>query len=171
MKYFQYFPTLTYDFDGVERSITNLTASVKMVERLKEHVTVFYDYIIEDGDRPDTVSEKLYGSVGYTWIVLLANNIHSLYDWPLTSEEFDRFIIDKYGSLSDAHATVLYRTTDGDLVDQTTYESWLSEDRRDGTISVYDYELALNEAKRRIKVIPQAFAEALTVELRQLMQS
>lgn len=171
MKYFQYFPSLTYDFDGIQRPVTNLTANVKMVERLKQHVTVLYDYIVEDGDRPDTVSDKLYGSVNYTWIILLANNIHSLYDWPLTSEEFDRYIIDKYGALSTAHSSVYYRTTDGDLIDQTSYETWLSEDRRGGTISYYDYELARNEAKRRIKVVPQAFAEALTMELRQLMQS
>ena len=38
---------------------------------LKENVSLFNKYIIEDGDRPDTIAEELYGSSRYDFVVIL----------------------------------------------------------------------------------------------------
>lgn len=170
MKYFRYLPQLDYEFtlpDGTsfKLTLTNPTVRYKLVARLKQHISTFYDYVVSDGERPDTVATKLYGSPDYTWVILIANNIFSLYDWPLRQDEFDRYITERYGSIAAAQSQFYYRTVDGYVVDATTYSLMPAEER--GAIhSHYDDELTRNEAKRRIKVLPAAFVEPLVLELR-----
>lgn len=172
MKYFQYFPQIQYNFaepDGnnVTMVMTNFTVRLKLVARLKQLIQVFQNYVIADGERPDTVAVKLYGSSDYTWIILLVNNIFSLYDWPLTSEEFTIYIVDKYGSITNAQSQLLYTTSFGDFVDMTTY-NLLSGTDKGQTITAYDNELSINEAKRQIQVIPLAFVELMISELKNI---
>lgn len=173
MKFFRYFPTLNYTFDtgntkfGLD--ITHPTAHVIILERVKQQITVFYDYVVSDGERPDSVATKHYGGPEYTWLVLVINGIMSHYDWPLTYDEFTDFIIDKYGSVVNAQNLTLnafYKTTAGALVDSITYGLLPAADQ--GVIeSAYDHEHTLNEAKRRIKVVPPEFVIPLTRELKQ----
>lgn len=169
MKFFQYFPKMTYEFECANTSfqldMTNITVRFIIMERLKQHVTVLYDYIVQDGERPDTVAHKLYGSPDHTWIVLLVNNIMSLYDWPLTTAEFERYIVSRYGSQAAAQAQTLYRTTDGYFVDYQSYLQ-LPVAQRGTSTSAYDDELEKNEAKRRIRVVPAEFVGPLVQELR-----
>jgi hypothetical protein len=197
MNFFQYFPTLRYPLqDGnthFDVSITNITAHVVIMEKLKQHITVFNDYVIADGDRPDTVAAQVYGGPEYTWLVLVINNITTHYDWPLTELEFDRYITDKYAYLVPEYASILdgqtapgwaidrsqwrlpvrekvyqqfvHKTALGFLVDETTYNNLAAEDRG-VRITLYDHEWSLNEAKRRIKVIPQEFVTPLLDDLK-----
>jgi hypothetical protein len=172
MKFFRYFPSVPYRFQSGDSTfsldLTNITIRFSIMERLKQHVTVLYDYIVQDGERPDTVANKLYGSPDHTWIVLLVNNILSLYDWPLHNAEFDRYIKEKYGSLAAAQARSIYKTTDGYVVDAVSYMA-LPAAQRATTVSCYDDELSQNEAKRRIRVIPAEFVEPLVLELRKTL--
>lgn len=171
MKFFRHFPQTPYQFDinGTQfhTSITDITVRAKIAERLRENVTVFYDYLVTDGERPDTVAYKLYGSVDYTWIILMLNNVMSLFDWPLTNDEFNDFLIEKYGSIEASQAEFVYQTVDGYYVDIDTYNGLAVADRS-VPISQYDEELRLNENKRRIKVVPAAFVPALQQELKSL---
>jgi len=169
MKFFQFFPTVNYSFQsdtstfGVD--ITNISAHVAIVERLKQHITAFYDYIVEDGERPDSVATKLYGGPEYTWIVLVMNNIMSHYDWPLTNTEFDNYIISKYGDVTTAKSQFIYKTTAGYLVDSITY-NLLPAAERAVPVSLYDHEMTQNEAKRRIRAVPVEFVGPLVLELK-----
>jgi len=169
MKFFSYFPTMSYQFGegntAFTMDLTNITVRFAVMERLKQHITVLHDYVVEDGERPDTVAHKVYGSPDHTWLVLLMNNIMSLYDWPLTTVEFDRFIVSTYGSMAAAQANTVYKTADGYLVDANTY-SQLTVADQGSTPSAYDEELTKNEARRRIKVVPQEFVQPLLLELR-----
>jgi len=197
MNFFHYFPTLRYHIqDGntsFDVNITNLTAHVTIVEKLKQAITVFNEYIIADGDRPDSVATQVYGGPEYTWLVLVVNNIQSHFDWPLTELEFDRYITDKYAYLVPEYAIELenqtnpgqaiarsqwrlrvrektyqrfvYKTALGFFVDELTYES-MSADNRGTKTALYDHEWTLNEAKRRIKIIPQEFVGPLVAELK-----
>lgn len=171
MQFFEFFPQTRYEFDvnGTRMSfdITVPTTRLKIMQKLQQTLTVFYDYVIQDGQRPDSVATDLYGSPAYTWIILLVNNIQSLYDWPLATEEFHRYILEKFGSLAAAESEWLYYTADGYLVDVMTYNGLIVADR--GTPkTAYQYELELNEAKRRIKVIPAEFASPLLIELKKV---
>lgn len=62
----------------------------------------YYEYTMNEFETIETVSEKLYGSPYYYWIILFMNSlIDPLWDMPLNSREFQKYIINKYGSLQD----------------------------------------------------------------------
>ena len=172
MAYFTLFPVVPYTYTSngntFALTITNLTTHVLVVERLQQLVSSFYDYVIQDGERPDIVAARLYGSPDFTWLVLLLNNIMSLYDWPLTTTEFNNYIVDKYGSVVAAQQQLIYTTIDQFYVDSATF--YLLPVASRGVIrTAYDDELTQNEAKRTIRVIPADFASQLTNELRTLL--
>jgi len=170
MQYFRYFPKVPYVFNnGQVFDITDITVHVQIKERLQQNITAFYDYIVSDGERPDSVATKVYGSPAYTWVVLIINGIFTLFDWPLTSEEFNSYIVERYGSVADAQNTLIYRTTAGVVVDATTY-GLLAAAKQGVVHSAYDDELAANEAKRRIKVLPADFIPTLVQDLKRILQ-
>lgn len=168
MNYFKFYPQVMYRF-GANNSnwsvrMTNLTCHAILLEKVKQQVTAFHSYVVQDGERPDTVATKIYGGPEFTWIVLVVNNILTLYDWPLTEYEFNRFIESKYGSQAAATAISYYLTTNGEYVDAATYELLPVEDK--GSIrSAWEDEVLKNEAKRSIRVVPRQFVPLLQAEL------
>jgi hypothetical protein len=168
MNYFQYQNLTDYTFGTTTVTLTNITERAKIAERLAQYTTVMYDYIIEDEQRPDTVAQLVYGDVRYTWLVLLINNIMTLYDWPLTTDEFTQYLIQKYGSLSAARSgTPTYYTTDGVRVDATTY-GLLATSKRGEVLTPYEQEERDNEAKRRIRVVPVRFLSSIEQAIKTL---
>ena len=184
MSYFQYQSIVPYTFTtgGVTTtmSIVNITQRAKIAERLRQHTTTMHDYVIGEGERPDTVAQKVYGDVKYTWVVLLINNIMSLYDWPMTNTEFELYLIGKYGSLSDSQnqgtrtdaawsAAKFYYTTEGDRVDATTYARLGT--RQGITNTPYTQEVADNDTRRTIKVVSKEFLPGILSTLKTLYKA
>ena len=172
MNYFRFFPRTDYDFQSATGNstliITNPTVRVALQDAVNAAITVFYDYVVQDEDRPDTVAQKVYGDVAYTWVILLMNNIFTLFDWPLTQREMTLYLAEKYGSVQAAQSTFLYRTAQNYLVDVDTFNA-LDVSQRGLPISVYDHEQDLNELKRRIRVVPQAFIGPLMTQLKKVL--
>ncbi len=150
--------------------MTNTTVHVRLVDRLKKNITVLYDYAIQDGERPDTVSQNLYGTTEYTWVILMVNSIFSLFDWPLQTDEFNNYIIERYGSVTAAQNSYIYLTVDDFRVDFSTWAA-LDANQRQDPMSNYDNELNQNEAKRRIKVVPEGFVTSLAQELKNILST
>ena len=184
MDYFQYQSVVPYMFTtgGVTTtmSIVNITQRAKIAERLRQHTTTMHDYVIGDHERPDTVAQNVYGNVKYTWIVLLMNNIVSLYDWPMTNSEFELYLIGKYGSLTNSQnqgtrtdaawsAAKFYYTTEGDRVDATTYASLGT--RQGITNTPYTQEVEDNDARRTIKVVSRKFLPGILTALKTLYKA
>jgi hypothetical protein len=159
MDYFKYLPLIAYSYTSdtgtaYNIAVRDITAHAQIVERLKQTQVLLYDYIVSDEERPDTVSVRLYGTPTFTWSILLVNNIQSLYDWPLSTDELKDYLISKYGSLANARSgTRYYYTIEKDRVDQATYDG-LPAARKGDVLTPYEYELQENDRKRRIKVIP-----------------
>ena len=184
MDYFQYQSIVPYMFTtgGVTTtmSIVNITQRARIAERLRQHTTTMHDYVIGDHERPDTVAIKLYGDVRYTWVVLLMNNIVSLYDWPMTNSEFELYLIGKYGSLTNSQnqgtrtdaawsAAKFYYTTEGDRVDATTYASLGT--RQGTTNTPYAQEVEDNDTRRTIKVVHKRFLPGILSALKTLYKA
>jgi hypothetical protein len=157
MKYFQYQSVTSYRFDGSGVQIVDITQHAKIVERLSQYTSAIYEYEILEEERPDIVAYKLYGSVDYTWLVLVLNNIISLYDWPLNTTDFNAYIVSKYGSIAAAESgTPIYYTVEGDRVDAATYTA-LPTARKGNVLTPYEFEIQQNDAKRRIRVVRREF--------------
>ena len=171
--YFYTFPTVPYDADGTMpnkyQTVRNIMNRIKIKESIKSDIAAFYPYIIEEGERPDILSYKYYGSVSYAYLILLFNNIiDPQFDWPLGAIDFENYIISKYGSVSTAYTDTKFyyqiiraevpRTETQErqeevklIVDETTYDGLAAASRK--KVTAYDYETQLNDNKRHIKVI------------------
>lgn len=169
MQFFRFFPVVPFTRpDGTVIALTDITLRARIAERVAQYTSSFYDYEVGEGDRPDTVSQRLYGTVDYTWVILLVNNIMSLYDWPLSAEEFQAYIIQKYGSVSAAQSQILgYRRGDGVMMDAATNAVTAVQGI---PITALDQEVADNDAKRRIRVVHTEFIGPLAQSLRTLFQ-
>lgn len=99
-QYFSYFPLVDYNvfFDGQTSSLTDIFRIVKVKKAYKDNVTFYTYYNIQDGERPDVVSTKLYGTADYYWSFFMVNdhlvNLHT--DWPLSTTDLEHLVAKKY---------------------------------------------------------------------------
>ena len=69
----------------------------------------FNKYTIRDGERPDTMAERLYGTSERDWIIILTAGITNIRnDWPLSNYDLYRYVEAKYGT--DLNAVHHYET-------------------------------------------------------------
>lgn len=98
--YFQGFPTIQYDIDDDRHfiEVTDIFRTVRPKQSLKDDLLLYSKYTIKDGERPDHVSQKLYGSIDYYWTFFMVNeklvNYHN--DWPRSRQELEDHILLKY---------------------------------------------------------------------------
>ena len=100
-KYFRYFPKTIYSLNGSNSldTVTNLTASFSFDESLTENSISYYQYTVPDGETPEIVANKFYGSSEKHWIVLKMNNIFDVKtDWPLEQRILNETIRSKYAN-------------------------------------------------------------------------
>ena len=153
--FFEPFPKVNYDIkknDKIE-SVTNIMLRFKIVDELKKQQSNYFDITVNDGDRPDVVASKVYDNPELDWLILMINDvIDPIYDWPMGSRVLEEFIRSKYGSIPIPKRTL--------VVDETTYNSLGINERE--SVDKYQYEIELNDDKRRIKIVdPQQVSRLL----------
>ena len=187
--YFRNIPNVQYDINGTEpnqyRAVTNIMKRVKFRPSVIENISDYYPYRVREGERPDIVSHQKYGTVAYSYLILLLNDIvDPLFDWPLHTRQFENYIIEKYGSISTAQTTNKYyyqivrsevaRTGTSEripevkiIVDLTTYNTLDASVKSSQT--VYDWEDELNDNKRDIKLINPNFIQDIDYEVKRTL--
>lgn len=118
LSYFRFIPDFEYVTRGTSKEnsfdftkVKNFFVRGKIRDDIYKQITVFDRYIIDGNDRPDTVAYKLYEDPNLDWIVLLVNNILDVYsEWPLDDQQFESYILEKYGSYSKIYETRYYET-------------------------------------------------------------
>ena len=106
MAYFQELPNISYPSllsanNKVDDRIIvkNLFKRSKLRSDVDQAITAFNYYYIEQGMRPDTLAQELYGDSELDWVVLTSNNITNVRDqWPLEHNDLHEYMLDKYGS-------------------------------------------------------------------------
>ena len=106
MAYFQELPNISYPSllsanNKVEDRIIvkNLFKRSKLRTDVDQSITAFNYYYIEQGMRPDTLAQEIYGDSELDWVVLTSNNITNVRDqWPLEHDDLNQYMLDKYGS-------------------------------------------------------------------------
>jgi hypothetical protein len=75
--------------------------------------TLYTDYVVENGARPDQVSYDLYEDEQFYWIILQINEITDYYNqWPMSQLQLDDFLVKKYGSIQKTDEIHHYETRD-----------------------------------------------------------
>ena len=198
MQYFSTLPKVIYsDKNKVSKVFTNLLARANVKPSLLTNPLIFYTYDIQDDDTPEIVAYKYYGDIYRYWIVLYSNEIMDpQWDWPLSRNQFESYILNKYDVI-DPYTTphhyekiitqydenTLTTTTNTIVIDEQTYNSLVETNNTynlptgpvnvsitKNAVSLYEYELNKNEAKRNIKILNKNYANQLETELKALMK-
>lgn len=102
MSFFRNFPIVNYKF-GNEISTTlfqNLTSYIDLIDQVTDDAAFYETYTIIDGERPDSVSYKLYNSVNYYWTFALLNEKIRTQGWPLTTQQIYSLSKEYYPNLT-----------------------------------------------------------------------
>jgi hypothetical protein len=99
MAFFQKFPLIRYDVNktGSRKLVTNIMRRVVMRQKIKDQSDFFDVYVIPEGETPEMTANKFYGSSELHWVILLLNDIFNpYYDWPLSAQSMEKFLLKKY---------------------------------------------------------------------------
>lgn len=196
--YFRQLP----DFDYVSRlpdakigdyyRVKNLFKKGKLRDDIFQNLAIFEKYQIKGDDRPDNVAYEFYQDSTLDWIVLLSNNIINIQtEWPLPQNDFDRYLVDKYGDYETLYSGVHhYETTEvknsagitivpAGLTVQSPYPINFFDDSTyrqvfNANIAVpvtnYEYEERIENEKRNIFLLKPRYLNIVFDDLEEEMQ-
>ena len=104
MSFFNQFPKLMYDFNrtGTSQQMVNIFRSIRPQSSILNDATLYKTYRVENGLRPDAVSERLYGTPDFYWTFFIINDfLHDgLQAWPLSDKGISEHLKRNYSGLA-----------------------------------------------------------------------
>ena len=191
MSYFREIPNLEYQSFLSSSSgsdeyllVKNVFRRVKLRDDLKNIFRIFIKYEIQDGARPDTVAEEVYGSAQYDWVVLVSAGIVNIRnEWPLSDRDIYQYAEEIYGN--DLNAIHHYETTEvkdskgrlilpaGKVVDSTFTipDPNISIQNLNPVVGIsnYEYETRKNILKRSIYLLKPEYLQQAINDTRKAM--
>ena len=196
--YFEQVP----DFEYVSRlpdakisdyiAVKNLFKKAELRPDIFQDLATFQKYQIKGDDRPDNVAEDFYQDSSLDWLVLTCNNIINVQtEWPMSQRDFDRFLLDKYGTYANLesthhHETLEVKNSKGVVMLEkglevesdfsfSYYDWWLKEQKTIATANLvtevtnYQYEEKIEDAKRNIFLLKVRYLNLVTDDLEEIM--
>ena len=207
MAYFEELPEISYisRLANSNRNedrilVKNIFKRAKLRTDIESAITAFNYYQIEEGERPDTLAKKIYDNEELDWVILITNNITNVRDqWPLSNNDLNSYMLDKYGSEENLTKVHHYETKEirdssnrlimkGGLVVgeefQFEYNSIVgvsstgniynrvttNPDNARSQVTNYEYENRKNDEKRKIKILKREFVPVIITDLRNIMR-
>lgn len=88
--------------------MTDITKNVRFKKEVIDNITLYDYYDIKENETLEIISEKVYGSPYYHWVLMLLNDIYDITsDMPISSYALDDYINSKYDS---EYVTATYGT-------------------------------------------------------------
>ena len=107
--FFKHYPLVQYGNTVSNTVAVNILAKIAFQKTIQQNFEVFHPYTIQEGDRADTIAYLYYGDSGYDWLVYYSNNVvDPYYDWYMDTNSLNRFIADKYQSLTNARRKIKF---------------------------------------------------------------
>ena len=169
--YFERFPLIPYDSvgNGNFKYVTNLLKRVGVRAKVRTNISVFDTYEVKEGETPEMIADKLYDDPELHWVVLLMNDISDRYhQWPLNHNQFIAHINDKYSNIDAVHHYEIEQTS-GDTTLKINIGTDNTEHSGATAITNYEYEVAEEDKKRKIRLLDPEYIEAFVVEYQKLM--
>lgn len=88
-KYFKDFPKVLYLFGDEVTPVAfqNIGKYSKIIDEVAEQISAYIEYEIKDFERPDSLSQMLYGESIYDWTFFLMNDHIREQGWPKSKQE------------------------------------------------------------------------------------
>jgi hypothetical protein len=156
-RFFDYFPTIAYDIAKGDyttyQNPTNIFFRIGMIKDTMENILSYYVYNIKDGERPEVLADKVYGTPEAHWVILMANErLDGAYDWPLNYADFNNYIANKYrtsaggGSLTDSQVISWSQGATANSNSIHHYEKVIDRtETSSGTTTTYRYNVDYNK--------------------------
>ena len=173
-------------------TVKNLFKRAFLREDIYQNLTFFTKYSIKGNDRPDNVAAQVYQDSSLDWLVLLTNNIINIpNEWPLSQDDFNRYLLDKYDNdyntiyngihhyetieVEDSNETIIIPA--GLEVSQdftTTYYDYFiggltTANNITRPITNYEYEENLENKKREIYILKLEYLSVVMDDIDDLM--
>jgi len=146
----------------------NIWRRAEILGEYRNSLTLFEEYIVQNGEKPEDIAYRAYRNPFYAWTILVANDIVNYYEqWPRSTQQLNEFVTDKYSNpgaikhyvtteLKDSSGNIIVPA--GKVVPSTYSVSYF-----DGTstvtaspvtsVSYYTYEAELNAEKEKVQII------------------
>ena len=176
-KYFETFPKLLYDIDNTKnfKLVTDIFRRIKVREQLKTTAALFSTYDVPSGEQPETTSYKHFGTTDYFWIILLLNDITDrYYGWPLSDQDFEKYVKDKYAQPLGVHhyeITQSSGSTTGNGPDDYSHKIEVNSTETGAeAVTNYEYERREQDKKRNIKLLDPRYLPMFLEEFERLIR-
>ena len=176
-RYFETFPKLLYDIDNTKnfKLVTDIFRRIKVREQLKTNAALFSTYDVPSGEQPETTSYKHFGTTDYFWIILLLNDITDrYYGWPLSDQDFEKYVNDKYTNPQAVHHYEITQSsgpTEPNGPDDYSHKIEVNETEAGAeSVSNYEYERREQDKKRQIKLLDPRFLPMFLEEFERLIR-
>ena len=169
--YFSYLPNIELAVRPIQfpwseqqyKVAKNIFRRFKINDSALDTAMYFRKLTVTDADRPDVISQKVYGTSDYDWVILMSNNvINPYFDWPMSEPVLADYINQKYDTpyevkhyetrevKNSAGATVL---PEGQIVDESFFRApyWIEFNETTGDFPKPENETNLT-VLRKIEV-------------------
>ena len=189
--FFNIVPNIEYDEKPISYPFSesdfvvakNFFRRYKINDDVFQFAVFFKKYTIKDGERPETLAEKIYGNQFYDWVILLTNNmVNAQYDWPRTNYEIYKIVEEEFDDPYSEISHYEIKETIGHYqaglhVDKTFYDSTHklningSVQIKNGNeiaspITVAEYYQEENEKKREIYLLKSRYLESFVKDFK-----
>ena len=168
--YFGNFRKIAYSLDKKYfKSVTDIMSRVKIRDGILDNITLYNKYDVKSGETPENIAFKHFGNPDLHWVILLTNNIQDrYYDWPMSEQEFELFIKDKYSNPDGIHHYEITQSSGkqtGNGPDDYTHKIEVNSTVSGATpVSNREYEQRLQDKKRLIKLLDNKFVDSFIEE-------
>jgi len=178
--YFRYFPKGYYTLinNGVssKKIVTNLMRRVKVKSKILNAASLYDLYDLPENETPEITALKHFGNTQYHWVILMTNNITDrYYGWPLTQDEFNNYIQNKYDDPYGIHHYEIDQSsgqTTGLGPSDYSYKLIVTGDTPFAEpVTNYDYEQRIQDQLRQIKLLNPVYLPILLEEFQNLISS
>ena len=152
----------------------NIWQRAEVLQDKKSNLTIFDEYVVKNGERPEDIATSIYDNPFYNWTILVINDIVDYYDqWPRSTKQLQEYVEQKYDQPMGTKHYVTYEVKDdngnvvcpaGKIVPQdfqVAFYNGTTTVTANPTVSVsnYQYEDELNSKKEKIQIIRPEFIE------------
>ncbi len=152
----------------------NLWRRGEILKEYKSSLTLFNEYLIQNGEKPEDIALEKYDNPFYNWTILIINDITNYHEqWPRSTMQLQEYVNAKY---DNPEATKQHITTEvkdasnniivpaGKVVPSTFQIAYWN-----GSVTVtanpvypqtyYQYEEELNAKKEKIQIVQPRYIE------------
>ena len=176
MAYFSKFPRGVYDIAGNKqfKLVTDIMRRVKVRAKILNEASLYDDYDVPSGERPEVTAFKHFGDTELHWVILLTNDItDAYYGWPLSDQDFEKYVTDKYANPQGIHHYEITQSSGsqtGSSPDDYSHKIEVNETESGAeSVSNYEYERREQDKLRSIKLLNPQFLGLFIEEFERLV--